>query len=620
MRKTLLCTYFCICWCQLAFGRSDMTDSMRMGASFLPVKTEVDTCNSPAFRIERTGDVLKIAGSVLAENDFTYQWYKNGEAIPNATGKTWQTKEAGYYTLKLTTKTSPACVKTSANFISIYAPASDTSLILFVDYRANKLTTIPTIAGSSLEWYRDNQLLVGETSNAIDYQATGTYQVKERYQNITRESNELVLNTGVAIEIVKETYLQLGDPCRPGPYLKTNFLSDIPVQYQWYLNGNPVKDSTNSHFNPITIGEYQVSVYIPSRNRTYVSGKYKLLPIDFPKSLPISVEEACSGNALLKVNDAFMQKYQFQSIIWRLDGQEIPNEIYPYYRATKSGYYTFSVKYLVNAQTQECTYNSFIEYTKKTDSDLNVGYAYAGSGCVVDSFKIFVDYNKSYTYSWMKNDTLLKNQTTHELFIRDKSIYKSFINKGNGCINETNPITLKGCTPDESGQFLLLNPPVVTADKTTVFVNEQSYIRANGCSNVSFQWLKDTEPIVGANKAEFEIKQSGTYRLQIEKSGCKAVSEPVRIVVENLLSEEPDIDLQVKVFPNPFNESVIIELPTSVGKETEVKLTDVTGKLVKNQKVDSKHSLELSNLPDGVYLLSFYIGEKRVVKKIVKRH
>jgi hypothetical protein len=615
MNKVLLYIFFSVCVCQSAFGRKDIT-----GQHFLIEKTRLDTCYIPAFSIERSGDLLRIVEPVPAENGLAFQWYRNGDKIANATAKTFQTKEAGYYTLKLISKANLTCTITSTNFIGIYPPDSGTSLWLVVDYTSNKLTTSPTMPGSTLEWYRNNQLITGQNGTSVTYQADGTYQVKERYQQIVKQSNEVVFAGGVAVEIIKGTYFQLGDPCRPGPYLKTDFISDVPVDYQWYFNGAPVKDSTNTHFNPVTTGEYQVSVHIPFRNRTYVSGRYKLVPADFPKSLPITKMEDACGNALLKVDDTFMQKYRFKSIVWRKDGQEIPNEPYPYYKATKSGYYTFSMKYLVDGKSEECTYNSFIEFTKKPDTDLNVGYAYAGSGCVVDSFKVFVDDNKNYTYAWVRNDTVLKNQTSHELFIKDKGVYKAFINKGDGCMRETNPVTLKGCTPDSLNRFLLLNPPLITADKTTVLVDEQSFIRANGCTNVNFQWLKDTEPIAGATGASLEVKQSGLYRLQIEKLGCTAISETIRIVVENILSAEPEPDTQIKVFPNPFDKTIDIELPTSVNKNIEVKLTNTTGKLIKHWEIGSNHKLDLSEIPAGVYLLSFEVGGKLVVRKIVKGH
>lgn len=614
MKTVYLYIFFSVFLSQLTLGRG-----MDIDKHFFIEESKIDTCHISAFKIEKSGDVLRPLEPIASENDFSFQWYRNGDKITNAATKTFQAKEAGYYTLKLTGKNNTTCIKTSTNFIGIFPPDSGTPLGLAINFTTNKLTTTPTIPGSTLEWYRNNQLIAGQNAPSINFQADGTYQVKERYQHIVKESNEVVFNAGLAIEISKNTYFQLGDPCRPGPYLKTSFISDFPVEFQWYFNGNPVKDSTNAHFNPVTIGEYLVSVNIPFRNTTYVSGRYRLVPSDFPKSLPIvKIDNACTGGALLKVDDAFMQKYQFRSIVWRKDGQEVPNEPFPYYKATQSGYYTFSVKYLVDTKTEECTYNSFIDFTKKPDSDLNLGYAYAGSGCVVDSFKVFVDYNKNFSYSWMKNDTLLKNQTASELFIKDKGVYKAFINKGDGCIKETNPVTLKGCTPDGSNQFLMLNPPLITADKTTIFVNEQSFIRADGCSNVNFQWLKDAEPVAGGNQANFEIKQSGLYRLQIEKLGCTAISEPIRIVVENILSDEPETDTQIKIFPNPFNETINIELPEWIDKKTEVKLMDIAGKLVKSWKIDNTIKLDLKDVPEGVYLLSFEIGGRRFFRKVVK--
>src|SRR5688572_20928801 len=130
MKKILLYIFFSIGWYHAAFGRSIVEGNDKC---FLIAKNAVDTCNSQTFGIEKAGDVLRTVEPVLSENDFTYQWYKNGEKIVNATGTTLQTREAGYYTLKRISKTNTACVKTSDNFISVYSPDSGSPLWISVD-------------------------------------------------------------------------------------------------------------------------------------------------------------------------------------------------------------------------------------------------------------------------------------------------------------------------------------------------------------------------------------------------------------------------------------------------------------------------------------------------------
>lgn len=600
----------------------------RNDTGFMIEKTEINACNSQPLLIKKFGESLIIdrvvetayqgTENIIADKELTYQWYKNGEKISKANEKQFVPKEEGYYSLQLVSNTTQGCTKKS-NSIGIYSPSSGPALILAVNYTTQRLTTKTTMAGSQLEWYRNEQQITND-GTSIAYNQEGVYKVKERLGNIVKESNEITVRNAVAVGITQLIYNQDGDPCKPGPLLKCTLEPNKPVLYQWFLNGVLVNDSTRNHFSPVTTGEYQVSVYFPNENQVYISGKYKLTPQDFPKSLPIEkTEDVCNGKALLKVSDAFMQKYEFQSIVWRLDGTDIPEATEPYYVATKGGYYTFSVKYLLEDKTTVCNYNSFIEYNKKPEVNLNLGYAYAGSGCVVDSFKIFVGYNAKYTYTWMRNDTILKNANTNELFIKDKGKYKGYIVRDDGCIKITDEVSLKGCTPENSNKFLLLNPPAITADKSIVYVNEKSLIKSTGCTDVNFQWLKDTMPIAGATQANLEVSQSGGYSLKIEKFGCEAVSNPVKIIVENILSSEEKPPLNILVYPNPVTEVLSVQLPVSIHTKVPVTLNDSRGIIIHTWLIDKQANLTLKDLPEGVYLLTFEIDQQRIVKKIIKK-
>lgn len=592
--------------------------------------TEIDNCKENTIMIQRkSSGVFSLSENYIDNYNFNYQWYKNGQYLPNENGLTLKATEPGYYSLQLINKTNSACQVSSLNSIPIFQSVDNYPPILSFDsFRTNTLS-LSSLMALKTEWFLDGKLLDGENNYSYTYRVDGTYKAKQYFENGTvKESNEVIVKDGLVLNVTKGVMYDDGDICKPIPNLiatiNNQVLPNEDLKYQWYLNGLAVKDSTFKHFRAVMSGEYHAIIFVVSRNQAYSTGKYKIVAEDFPKSLPITkIEDICGTKALLKVDDSFMQRYGFQSILWRVDDKVIPEATQPFYNANKSGFYTFSVQYKENTIGKTCTYNSFINFEKKNDFKLNLGYAYAGSGCVVDSFKVFTEQNPKYTYTWTKNGVPIEKQTTNEIFVKDKARYKGIVRRNDGCVNETDDISLKGCTSDESEKFLLLNPPKITADKTSFFNDEKALLSFQGCSNVNIQWLKNDQIIAGATQGNLEVKDGGNYTVQIEKFGCKTTTNTIKINVETILAvgEESDA-FNIEVYPNPTEEKIFISTSQQINTPINVKMTDISGNLIRDYdfSASDNQSVDLKSLQVGVYFLVFEMQGKRVVKKIIKNN
>ncbi len=589
-----------------------------------------EKCKENTVLIQReSSGVFSLANKFIDNHNFNYQWYRNGQYLPNENGFTLKANEPGYYSLKLINKTNSACEVSSSNSIPIFQSVDNYPPILSIDsFRPNTISLSSLIAPKT-EWFLDGKLLVGVNNYSYVYSADGTYKAKQYFENGTvKESNEVVIKDGLVLNVTKAVTYDDGDICKPMPNLIATINNQVfpngDLKYQWYLNGLAVKDSTFRHFRAVMPGDYHAIVFVVSRNQAYSTGRFKIVTEDFPKSLSITkIEDICGAKALLKVDDSFMQRYTFQSIVWKVDDKVIPAATQPFYNANKGGYYTFSVQYKENTIGKTCTYNSFINFEKKNDFKLNLGYAYAGSGCVVDSFKVFTEQNPKYFYSWTKNDVPIEKQATNEIFIKDKARYKGIVKRNDGCVNETDEISLKGCTSDEDEKFLLLNPPKITADKTRFFNDEKALLSFEGCPNVNLQWLKNDQLIVGANQKTLEVRETGNYILEIEKSGCKTATNALKISVETILAVgEENPNFNIEVYPNPTEEKLFVSIPPQINMPIDVKITDVSGKLIEKYYFsDSKSQfIDLKSFQMGVYFLVFDVEGKRVVKRIVKNN
>jgi hypothetical protein len=238
---------------------------------------------------------------------------------------------------------------------------------------------------------------------------------------------------------------------------------------------------------------------------------------------------------------------------------------------------------------------------------------------LVDSFKIFTDFNKNYRYQWLKDEIELKNATSHQIFVKDKSSYRVNLTKANGCIYTTQAPPLKTCETATDNRAIILTPPTIVADKTNFYAYENAILKTESCSNVNFQWLKNTQTIEGANENMLKVKENGSFSLKIEKFGCTAFSNSISISVENVLENEEKTDFLVEIYPNPVSENLKIRKYFQTNKPTDIQLRDITGKNIKQWQFNdfSETEIDLKNMVSGVYFLSIENENRRIVKKIV---
>lgn len=95
-----------------------------------------------------------------------------------------------------------------------------------------------------------------------------------------------------------------------------------------------------------------------------------------------------------------------------------------------------------------------------------------------------------------------------------------------------------------------------------------------------------------------------------------------RYLLNNIPTTAPTIlsETLVKVFPNPFNKEILLNLPINFGK-TEIKLLDILGKTIWLKQIPigtSQLKESFENLSRGIYFLHLTTSKGIIVKKIIK--
>ncbi len=96
-------------------------------------------------------------------------------------------------------------------------------------------------------------------------------------------------------------------------------------------------------------------------------------------------------------------------------------------------------------------------------------------------------------------------------------------------------------------------------------------------------------------------------------------SDSTTIVVNGCTAMNVAGEWQVGVYPNPFNNSLEVQIPAVFGKEATLNLFSTSGQLVMTQKVASGSvKLNVKDLPFGMYYLQVKTETLTVTKKIIK--
>ena len=143
------------------------------------------------------------------------------------------------------------------------------------------------------------------------------------------------------------------------------------------------------------------------------------------------------------------------------------------------------------------------------------------------------------------------------------------------------------------------NPP------TPVITQTGNSLLSSGAH--AYQWLDHLmNPILGATGQSFQPSTEGIYYVITYNSfGCQAVSIPFQFTFTMLEEYE---NTHLRVFPNPANEMLMLQLPENCGGSLTLNLYDFTGRKVSQTNFSNNSEpiivYDVSFLSKGNYLIS----------------
>lgn len=139
-------------------------------------------------------------------------------------------------------------------------------------------------------------------------------------------------------------------------------------------------------------------------------------------------------------------------------------------------------------------------------------------------------------------------------------------------------------------------------------------------SGATYNWAdcNNNYSLVPGTSSSYTATVNGNYAVIVSLGACIDTSECVSIndlSISKIINENPE----VKIFPNPTNDKVIID--SEVGLISSINLRDLNGKLLISRITSSKMvQLDISELSVGVYLVECVTENGTHIERIVIEH
>jgi hypothetical protein len=205
---------------------------------------------------------------------------------------------------------------------------------------------------------------------------------------------------------------------------------------------------------------------------------------------------------------------------------------------------------------------------------------------------------------------------------------QSVINGGGGVVLEYAP-TYANVNIDSTIEFSLskILKPIPNTLKITWELNgkniasnvENVVISANNINTAAVlsAIVTDTTQLMRLNNHEYlsAYYQTITWNLEPNKTGTNSI---------NILASENNFSYNI--YPNPASDIFTISIQTQHVKTVSIQITDLNGQILEtianNLIVNDKYTktVNISALPQGIYLLLFKVNDKVYTQKIMKKH
>lgn len=216
---------------------------------------------------------------------YTYQWSNSISNINTASGNTLTVYTPETYKVQIT---NGACIKNSALQTVVLKPLADATISVLgasgICEGDSTLLSVPATVNATYTWLLNDTPILNAHTNIFNAKAAGTYQVISSLNACNNAGNtaNIIVNSLATAQISSTGSLSI---CTRDSVLLNNTLTEANVNYQWYLNNQPLQNATTTNYYAKNEGSY----LLVAQNSNCTSSSNTLIVTTTPTPNPVII-------------------------------------------------------------------------------------------------------------------------------------------------------------------------------------------------------------------------------------------------------------------------------------------------------------------------------------------
>ncbi len=438
-----------------------------------------------------------------------------------------------------------------------------------------------------LGWYRNGQLIQGEKGKAILTEESGTYWAtlvsNDGGCEVESQRTEITFNALPYGEVKESITLILGPDGKADLGVADVFVS-------WPLSDPTLEISlSKTNFSCENIGESEVGIVIKNQAGQTWNESVKVIVKD--QTSPVLVTKNTSFS--LDVTKGFLEITPEMLLVEFGDNCGIKSLTLSKNKFTCED---LGKEFSIEIRAEDSSGNvkevvSQVKIDRQEAEQVNI----SGSSTFCAGESGVLELSSPYAFEvvrWRRNGSEIQGQTGKTLEVVESGVYHAVIRYDGGCLSETKEFEVK------------VNPlPVgeIEVDGNILTAPEGDY---------TYQWFRNGAKLEGETSRMFTAELMGEYFVELASlAGCKANLEAVTLTISGLFNRPVNVAKDLKIYPNPASDRVILELPDGVlSEKPSILLYASDGKEVTNSVQmtvlnGTEVDILVNRLAKGTYLI-----------------
>ncbi|WP_276502719.1 FG-GAP-like repeat-containing protein [Terrimonas pollutisoli] len=570
---------------------TDPSNTITINNLATPAKPTLNVAGATTFC---EGGVVTLSSSLANHNN---QWFKNAVALSGANGDNYTANEAGSFYLKVTDSNTGCPNYSDTISVKVNAiPATPAITIISGTTSFCETTTIKMSSSASTgnQWYKDNVLIPGVTAREYNTARSGNYTVRVTVNNCTSDPSDGI-NVTVHPLPPKPTITRVSGtwPFCMGD--SATISSSATTGNQWYKDGVAILSAISQQLVIKETGKYSVSTTSPEGCTSASLGWYNGIALPVPATPVISIVSGtttfCEPETI-KLSSSADTANQ-----WYINNVLIPGATGKEYTSAQTGNYT--VRVTDGTCYSLASVGTIVTVYPVPSRPIITKIAGTATFCIGDS--VILSSSATIGNQWFKNNVAIAGAVNQMYTAKETADYMVKTTQ-NGCESSLSD-TLK------VKANILPAKPIITATGNSL---------STSSGYAGYKWYLNNSLISGANNQQYDVRQSGIYKVEVtDNNGCKNFSDDFNVVY-TALNDITVGGYAIQIYPNPVIEDVFIKVSSTnwAGNKLYVLVTDINGKILQTVYLrPGSNMISLKNYVAGVYT---FILRKDNIRKAVK--